>query len=309
MVQLLKSIAESSRFQHFVTAVILFAAVLVGAETYPAIVSEYGAFLHALDRVVLGIFTLEIAIKIGAEGKRPWRYFADRWNVFDFLIVAAAFLPAAGQYVTVLRLVRLLRVLRLVHAIPKLQLLVNALLKSIPSMGYVSMLLLLLFYVYAVAGVFLFGKNDPLHFGNLQVALITLFSTVTLEGWTDVLYIEMYGCAGFGYSERPEQCTASLAQPGVAVVYFISFVLIGTMVMLNLFIGVIMNGMNEAQTEEQERLEKERRASGIPGKDIHSELVELARQLGEFERSLKSVARHAERDRAQLLATTIAPAE
>ena len=309
MVQLLKSIAESSRFQHSVTAVILLAAVLVGAETYPAIVREHGTLLHALDRVVLGIFTLEIAIKMGAEGKRPWRYFADRWNVFDFLIVAAAFLPAAGQYVTVLRLVRLLRVLRLVHAIPKLQLLVNALLKSIPSMGYVSMLLLLLFYVYAVAGVFLFGKNDPLHFGNLQVALITLFSTVTLEGWTDVLYIEMYGCAGFGYSERPEQCTASLAQPGVAVVYFISFVLVGTMVMLNLFIGVIMNGMNEAQVEEEQRLAQERRASGVAGQDLHSELLQLASQLKELERSLESAARHAERDRRELVAMNTANAE
>ena len=97
MVQLLRNIADSSRFQHTVTLVILFAAVLVGAETYPSIVAEHGTLLHALDKVVLGIFTLEIAIKMGAEGKRPWRYFKDPWNVFDFLIVAAAFLPAAGQ--------------------------------------------------------------------------------------------------------------------------------------------------------------------------------------------------------------------
>jgi voltage-gated sodium channel len=307
---LLKSIAESSRFQHFITAVILFAAVLVGAETYPAIVRDHGTLLHGLDRLVLGIFVLEILIKIGAEGKRPWRYFKDPWNVFDFAIVAAAFLPAAGQYVTVLRLARLLRVLRLVRAIPKLQLLVNALLKSIPSMGYVSMLLGLLFYVYAVAGVFLFGKNDPLQFGNLQVALITLFSTVTLEGWTDILYTQMYGCDVFGYSERPERCTAPSAQPALAVVYFISFVLVGTMVMLNLFIGVIMNGMSEAQAEEEARLESERRKSGNPPEDVHDELLRLSRQLAELQSSLDKVARHAEREHErQVLAANAVPAE
>jgi voltage-gated sodium channel len=308
MVQLLRKIADSSRFQHTVTLVILFAAVLVGAETYPAIVREHGTLLHGLDKVVLGIFTLEIAIKMGAEGKRPWRYFSDPWNVFDFAIVAAAFLPAAGQYVTVLRLLRLLRVLRLVRAIPKLQLLVNALLKSIPSMGYVSLLLGLLFYVYAVAGVFLFSKNDPMHFGNLQVALITLFSTVTLEGWTDVMYIQMYGCSDFGYGDQPEKCTASVAQPGIAVAYFVSFVLIGTMVMLNLFIGVIMNGMSEAQAEAEEMLEKERRASGLPEHDLRGELVRLARQIGEMERSLETLARRAGRDRGQLAATSEGPA-
>jgi voltage-gated sodium channel len=310
MAALLKRIADSNRFQHSITLVILFAAVLVGAETYPAIIREYGTLLHALDRVVLGIFVLEIAIKLGAEGRRPWRYFTDAWNVFDFVIVAAAFLPAAGPYVTVLRLARLLRVLRLVRTIPKLQLLVNALLKSIPSMGYVSLLLLLLFYVYAVAGVFMFGKNDPLHFGSLQVALITLFSTVTLEGWTDILYIEMYGCAAFGYSERPELCTAPLARPAVAVAYFISFVLVGTMVMLNLFIGVIMNGMSEAQAEEEARLETERRQSGQVTDDVHSELLHLARQIGELERSLQSLARRAEREQKRhALAANAAPAE
>jgi voltage-gated sodium channel len=303
MVELLRRIADSSRFQHFVTFVILLAAVLVGAETYPAIVAEHGTLLHALDKIVLGIFTLEIAIKIGAEGKRPWRYFFDPWNVFDFVIVAAALMPGAGQYVTVLRLLRLLRVLRLVRAIPKLQLLVNALLKSIPSMGYVSMLLGLLFYVYAVAGVFLFSKNDPMHFGDLQAALITLFSTVTLEGWTDVMYIQMYGCSDFGYGDHPDKCTASVAQPGIAVAYFVSFVLIGTMVMLNLFIGVIMNGMSEAQAEAEELQEKERRASGLPAHDLHDELVRLARQVGEVERALEVIARRAQRERGELVAT------
>jgi voltage-gated sodium channel len=296
MAQVLSRIVDSSKFQHFVTLVILLAAALVGAETYPAVVRQHGELLHALDRLVLAIFTVEILMKMGAEGARPWRYFRDPWNVFDFAIVAAAFMPVGTQYVTVLRLVRLLRVLRLVRAIPKLRILVSALLKSIPSMGYVSLLLLLLFYVYAVAGVFLFGKNDPLHFGTLGVTFVTLFSTVTLEGWTDILYTQMYGCSAFGYADNAALCTAPKAQPGTAVVYFVSFVLIGTMVMLNLFIGVIMNGMSEAHKEEEERLEIERRTrGGSEASDVQTELLLLARQLAELERSIQNIARRAPR--------------
>jgi voltage-gated sodium channel len=122
-----------------------------------------------------------IVMKMGAEGSRPWRFFKEPWNVFDFVIVAVVFLPINSQYATVLRLARLLRVLRLVRAVPRLQILVGALLKAIPSMGYVSLLLFLVFYMYGVAAVFLFGKNDPFRFGDLPTALVTLFQVATAE--------------------------------------------------------------------------------------------------------------------------------
>ena len=149
---------------------------------------------------------------------------------------------------TVLRLLRLLRVLKLVKALPKLQILVSALLKSIPSMGYVTLLLFLLFYVYAVSAVFLFGHNDPLHFGDLETAMLSLFRVVTLEDWTDIMYINMYGCDRYGYTAKSiVACTNPEANPLLASLFFVSFVLIGTMIILNLFIGVIMTGMEEAQ--------------------------------------------------------------
>jgi len=211
VIQFSRDVSESSRFQNFITAVIIFAGVLVGIETYPAAVDRWGTILHFFDKLILWIFVSEILIKMTAEAPRPWNYFRDPWNVFDFVIVAAAFLPFAGSAATVLRLVRLLRVLRLVRAVPKLQLLVGALLKSIPSMVYVSILLGLLFYVYAVAGVFMWGDNDPVHFGNLQISFVSLFRAVTLEDWTDLMYIQMYGCASYGYDRMPEMCTASSA--------------------------------------------------------------------------------------------------
>lgn len=293
MVETCKRISDSSRFHNFVTLVIVLAAILVGVETYPAMVDRYGTLLHILDKVVLGVFVLEIVIKMVAEGARPWRYFSDAWNIFDFVVVAFAFMPMGSQYATVLRLVRLLRVLRLVHALPRLQVLVGALLKSVPSMGYVSLLLLLIFYVYAVAGVFLFGHNDPFRFRTLEISLVTLFQVATAEDWSTTLYTQMYGCAEAGYDGREAMCTASTASPVIAPFYFISFILIGTMVLLNLFIGVIMNGMEEAQDEADEEAEKQRLLAGPVENSqeaLNADLAALERQAVELQNAIRSVA-------------------
>ncbi|MEL6178743.1 MAG: ion transporter, partial [Myxococcota bacterium] len=159
-----KKVADAAWFQNAITFCILLAGIVVGIETYPSAVDAYGGVLEVINQIILWVFVAEIVVKVGSEGKRPWRYFFDPWNIFDFLIVAVCFLPIDAQYVAVLRLARLLRVLKLVRALPQLQILVSALLKSIPSMGYVALLLGILFYLYAVAAVFLFGANDPVHF-------------------------------------------------------------------------------------------------------------------------------------------------
>ena len=248
MTVLLRNIAHARWFQNTITIVIVLASILVGIETYPQIEQHYHRLLHALDLAIITIFTVEVIVKIGAEGAHPLRYFRDPWNVFDFIIVAACFLPFENQYITVLRLIRLLRVLRLLRAFPKLQVLVGAIFKSIPSMGYVSLLMGLLFYLYAVAGVLLFGKNDPVHFGTLSSSLLSLFQTVTLEGWVELLNIQLYGCDKFGYEIFKSQCTQPSTH-AIAPLFFISFVLVGTFVLLNLFIGVILTGMEEARNE------------------------------------------------------------
>jgi len=292
-----RKIVESNAFQRFVTSVIVLAAVLVGIETYPSMVARHGTLLHALDKLVLGVFVVEIAIKLAAEGTRPWRYFRDPWNVFDFSIVAIAFMPIAGQYVTVLRLARLLRVLRLIHALPRLQILVGALLKSVPSMGYVSLLLLLVFYVYAVAGVLLFGTNDPFRFGSLQIALVTLFQVATAEDWSTTLYTQMYGCTQHGYEGREALCTAPARFPVLAPFYFISFILIGTMIILNLFIGVIMNGMAEAQEEADQLAERQRQldvSAAGETETLSRDLLALEKQAVELQLAIRAIALRAE---------------
>ncbi|MEM9159964.1 MAG: ion transporter [Verrucomicrobiota bacterium] len=283
-------IHTSNWFQNAIVGVILVAAIAIGLDTYPAIQADYGRLIGFIDKTVLGIFVIEIVIKVLAEGKKPWRYFKDGWNIFDFLIVAVCFLPFQAQYIAVLRLARILRVLRLITVLPKLQLLVGALLRSLPSMVYVGLLLSILFYIYGVTGTMLFSKNDPLHFGTLQDSLLSLFRVVTLEDWTDLMYINMYGAAEYGYDGKLDLIVESKAQPIISTAYFVSFVLFGTMVMLNLFIGVIMNGMQEAQIEAEEQSEQAHIAK-LGQATLEDDLTHLERELENVQTRLAGLKR------------------
>ena len=200
MVETCRKVSRANWFSNFILLIIALAAVVVGMQTYKAFELKHRVILDALDFIVLGIFVLEAVIKIVAEGKKPLNYFKDPWNVFDFSIVVVCLLPIeANDFVAVLRLARVLRVLKLVSAIPRLQVLVGAVLKSIPSIGYVFILALLHFYIYGCMATFLYSDNDPVHFRNLQTSMLSLFRAVTLEDWTDLMYINMYGSAQYGY--------------------------------------------------------------------------------------------------------------
>ena len=254
-VRIANSIVQSKLFSRAIILVIVCAGVLVGIQTFPEIESRWAPLLNALDTIILGIFTIEILLKMTAKAPKPWLFFNNGWNVFDFIIVAVCFLPFGGGYVAVLRLFRLLRVLRLITAMPRLQVIVSGLMRSLPSMVYVSILIFILFYVYAVVGVILFRENDPIHFGDLWTSLLSLFRVVTLEDWTDVMYIQIYGSEGYaGYNQSTAGMDiTSKAQPMIGAAYFVSFVMLGTMIMLNLLIGIVVNGMDEAQKEVADR--------------------------------------------------------
>jgi len=293
-----KKIADSSWFQNFIIAVIVLAGILVGIQTYKEFAAANHSWINALDWFILIIFTIEVFVKVLAEGKKPWNYFTDPWNVFDFLIVAvcyvAVFIPELpAGFIAVLRLARILRVFKLVTAMPKLQVLVGALLKSIPSMGYVGLLLFLLFYIYAAMAVNLYSENDPVHFENLQMGMLSLFRVVTLEDWTDVMYINMYGCENYGYGGNEALCTNSKASPLGAAIFFSSFVLIGTMIVLNLFIGVIMNSMDEMNAEQTAETEAEiKRADNVTMAQeltlVNNQMEQISEQLRLLQHRLKS---------------------
>jgi len=245
---LAQGVANSKTFKVFIFSLIVVSAILVGIETYQDIASRYRLLLTFIDSFIVFCFAIEIIVKILAMGKRPWDYFTDPWNVFDFIIVAVCLIPNVDtHFVVVLRIVRVLRILRMITFLPKLRLLIGALLKSIPSMGYVLMLIVLLFYIYAIIGVFLFGVADPMHFGDLVHAMVTLFKVLTLEGWTDIMNTHIYGPVSNGNMQL------------ISIwpfLYFASFILIGAMIIMNLFIGVIMNSMQESQNEMIEEIQE-----------------------------------------------------
>lgn len=286
-----KSIVNSTFFQRLILVTILLAGVVVGVQTFKAFAREHAFVLNTLDSFILGIFVIEAVIKILAEGNRPQNYFKNPWNVFDFSIVVACLLGPVihlgADFLPVLRLARILRVLRLVSAIPKLQLLVSCLLRSLPSMFYVSILLFLLFYIYGTMAVFLFAENDPIHFRNLQTSILSLFRVVTLEDWTDVMYINMYGSENYGYSSNDlaKWTPISYATPLGGALFFVSFVLIGTMIVLNLVIGVIMNSMDESNAEMKIKQELIRRKTNPePLRDgIHDLQLQMEKIAGEME--------------------------
>ncbi len=283
------SLVESKSFTCSVIFIILMAAVLVGMETSKSIMGRHGSLIHFLDLVVLYVFAAEALLKILSHWPRPANYFKDGWNVFDFLIVLICFMPFEVEYVAVLRLARVLRVLRLLSIVPRLQILVVALLRSIPSMFYVTILLFILFYIYAVLGVMIFGENDPKHYATLGDSMLSLFRIVTLEDWTDIMYINMYGADKYGYEVAEMARYPDIKPQGAlipSVIFHVSFVLLGTMIMLNLFIGVIMTGMQEAQ-EETAKMNRADKGSGSKFGD-YSALVEEMSNLEDQVRSLKN---------------------
>ena len=226
MVDICKKISETKFFQWFFISVILFAGVVVGLETYPGIIEKYETLLEIVNEIILWLFVFELAVRMIAESSNLLRFFKNGWNLFDFIIVGACFLPFTGESILVIRLLRVLRVLRLIRAIPDLRLLVTTLIKSIAPMMYVSLLVFLLFYVYAVMGTFLFRENDPVHFQSLHLSLLSLFRIVTLEDWTDIMYIALYGCDQYGYSGMESKCTNPQAFPVIGWVFFVSFVMV-----------------------------------------------------------------------------------
>ena len=298
MTLLCSNIADHKYFQRFILLTILLAGVVVGIQTYKEVAHNHKDVLGLLDAFILGVFTIEVVIKIVAEGKKPLNYFKNPWNIFDFLIVAACLLepilPINSTFLPVLRLARILRVLKLVTTLPKLQVLVGCLLKSLPSMFYVSMLLGLLFYIYGTMAVFLYSENDPIHFRNLQTSILSLFRVVTLEDWTDVMYINMYGSDNYGYSSQDLEKwnPTSSSSPAGAAFFFVSFVLIGTLIVLNLVIGVIMNSMDESHAEMNVQKEITRRKEtpepirdGID--DLHKQLDNLSKEMHVIKRMLE----------------------
>ena len=233
-----RRIADSGLFQGFILGVIVLNAITLGIQTYD-ISSGLESALTLLDEIFLGIFVVEIAIRVAAFGSRPQDFFRDGWNVFDFAVVGAALLPGVRENITLLRIIRLLRVVRLVTVLPDLRILVRALARSIPPILSLVVLTAMLMYVYAMVGWILFGDEAPENWGNIGEALLSTFTMLTLENWPLLL------------------------EEGIAIhpaswIFFVSYVLLASFLVINILIAIIINSMEEVHDAERDEERAER---------------------------------------------------
>ena len=230
-------LVDSKYFEPIIIAIIVANSLLLGMETSKTLEERFGDQMRLGNQVALSIFIIEAIIKMVALAPRSYRYFKDGWNVFDFIVIVAALIPATGQFAVIARLARLLRALRLISAVKELRLIINALVRSIPSVGHVMMLMGIIVYIYAIMGYHFFHVDDPQNWGSLGRSCLTLFNIITLEGWTEVMAVAM--------EINP-----------YAWIYFVSFVVVGTFVVINLLIAIIINNLDEAKLERLRELEE-----------------------------------------------------
>jgi len=209
--------------------VILFNAVILGLETSKVVMDRAGGLIFLLDRLCLAVFVAEIVAKIAARGTR---FFRDGWNIFDFLIVAVALIPAAQGF-AVLRALRILRVLRVISAAPRLRRVVEGFVTALPGMGSVFLLMAIIFYIGSVMATKLFGATFPEWFGTLGLSAYSLFQIMTLESWSMGIV-------------RPVMETYPYAWA-----FFVPFIMVTTFAVVNLLVGLIVNSMQDAHNEEE----------------------------------------------------------
>lgn len=235
---------EHPKTERVLAALITLNAVVLGLETSQTLMARYGVILETLDHLLLGIFVLEVLVRLVVTGRS---FFRDPWNVFDFIVITLSLMPQTGP-LSVLRALRILRVLRLISAVPTLRRVVGGLISSLPGIGAIALLLVLVYYCFAVMATNLFGDDVPEAFGTMGRSAYSLFTVMTLEGWNELANKVM--------EKNP-----------YAWLFFIPYILTTTFTVLNLFIAIIVTAMqNEAEKireaemrehrEEQQALEE-----------------------------------------------------
>lgn len=233
-----QTIRDNKIFELFVITVIIFSSLMIGVSTYN-LPPGFETALWLLDYGVTLFFLLEIIIRMAAE-KRFWDFFKKGWNIFDFTIVVVSLIPLDdSEYALIARMLRLFRVMRLISFIPELRVLVSALLKALPRMGYVALLMFIIFYIYAVIGNLLFENINPKLWGDLGISLLTLFRVATFEDWTDVMYetMEVYS---------------------LSWIYYLTFIFFSAFVFLNMMIGIVVEVLDEEHKKFMENDEEQR---------------------------------------------------
>jgi voltage-gated sodium channel len=270
----LSRIVYSSAFEIVIAFVILVNAISLGLLTMPGITDDARSTFETLDQFALYIYAVELVLRMISYGKRPWEFFRRGWNVFDFLIVALS--PIFSGQVVVLRLLRLLRLIRIFRFLPEVKVLTVSIIRSVPPLLSMSVLIFLALYIYGMAGVYLFGEQLPQSWGNISIALTTLFILLTLENFP--VYLE----------------EAVLISPW-ALPFYLSYIFIVVFTVLNVLIGIVLNAMDEARSENRQKTEKLKQLGEIvddvddmtsDGEVTKEEIARLRHKLRELEQQV-----------------------
>ncbi len=250
------ALRNNKLFEGFVIGVIIFSALTIGAKTY-ALPELVYTIVNALDNAITLFFIIELGIRfIGEPNKKD--FFKNGWNIFDTIIVTVSIIPIEnGDMAFIGRLIRIFRVLRMISIIPELRVLINSLLKALPQLGYVVLLMFVIFYIYAAIGATLFGQINPDLWGDISVSLLTLFRVMTFEDWTDVMYETM--------NHYPLSWS-----------YYLTFIFFTAFAFLNMVIGIVINVMEEENRK-------------IKQQEDDNELKLLRKDLAEIKATLESI--------------------
>jgi len=229
--QVLARFVDSDGFQLGIGAVIIANAVVLGMETYTSVDEQYGDILRALNGAFYGVFLVELILRIASYGWRPWNFFRSGWNVFDFIVIGGALIPALREQATVIRLLRLARVVRLMRFLPDARVLVLTVTRATPAVASMAVLTILVLFIYGIVGWTMFGAELPEQWGDIGRAMLTLFVLLTLESF-------------------PEYLNAAREVSGLATLFFLSYVLIAAFIIVNLLIGIVISSMERAREQE-----------------------------------------------------------
>ena len=239
----LARLVDSDAFNIAIAGVIIANAIVLGLETFPAVMASYGDQLVIANEVCYGIFVVELVLRFASYGKRPQDFFKSGWNIFDLIVIGGVWIPGVRENATLLRLLRLGRIARLLRFLPDARVLISTVVRSIPPLGSIVVLTVLILFIYGMIGWTLFGQALPESWGTVTRSMLTLFILLTLENF-------------------PTYLEEALTVTPWATVYFVSYVLVAAFVIFNLLIGIIISSMESAREREALR---EAQESGITG--------------------------------------------
>ena len=226
----LARLVYSTQFELFISGVIIVNAVCLAILTMPNLSPETLALANNIDLVAYGIYVLELLLRLVSYGKKPWRYFKEGWNVFDFVVIGLT--PFFQGQTAVIRLLRLMRLVRIFRFLPEVRILSASIVKSIPPLLRMSVLISMMLFLYGMAGHYAFGAEAPQSWGNIGLSMKSLFILLTLENFP--IYLE----------------EAMLISP-LAIPFFLSYVFLIVFTVLNVLIGIVLNAMDEARAEDR----------------------------------------------------------